>query len=73
MVQDDWSDFVLRIGKLLKEPDIGVVFTEARPLTDDDRVHMSRVRACVLSSLIEELASLRRRSTGADRKLPTRI
>lgn len=72
MVQDDWSDFVLRIGKLLKEPDIGVVFTEARPLTDD-RVHMSRVRACVLSSLIEELASLRRRSTGADRKLPTRI
>lgn len=47
MVQDDWSDFVLRIGKLLKEPDIGVVLTEARPLTDDDRVHMSRVRACV--------------------------
>lgn len=46
MVQDDWSDFVLRIGKLLKEPDIGVVFTEARPLTDD-RVHMSRVRVVI--------------------------
>lgn len=34
---------VMRIGKLLKEPDIGVVvLIEARPLTDD-RVHMSRV------------------------------
>lgn len=49
------------------EFDIGVVFKANRPRTDG--VHMSPG----LSSLIEELASLRRRSAGADRKLPTRI